>query len=135
CPRECAIAIHNLTSHSVGELFQDCECVNRDSICLTLKARMRRCMDTLDGPRNNTIRGCTEVRQECTNDITCDLAQKNFLKKCSRMISGVECSDECKLAIHNMLSVPHGQELDDCECDGYEEPHCRGIWAHYKALC
>jgi growth arrest-specific protein 1 len=136
CPSFCAVAIYNLTSHAKGKMLQSCECINRDSICLTLKARLAKCMDTVVyGPRNDTKPGCTHIRQLCSKDRKCNAAQQYFLRKCSRLISGVECSVDCKWAQKVLLSLPLGSGLNECECDGYEEPHCRGIRAHQQALC
>lgn len=136
CPTFCSLAIYNLTSRPKGKLLQSCECVNRDSICLTLKARMAKCVDlAVNGPRNDTKPGCSEIRKLCSKDQQCDAAQQYFLRKCSRLISGVECSKDCKRAQKLLLSLPLGNGLNECECDGYEEPHCRGIRAHQQALC
>lgn len=136
CPTQCGILIYNLTSLAKGKKLQSCECVNRDSICLTLKARLAKCMDTvIHGVRNDTKPGCSTVRVQCSRDKDCNSAQQYFLRKCSQLISGVECSRECKKAQKVLLSSPLGRGLDECECDGFEEPHCRGIRAHQKALC
>ncbi|XP_031554640.1 growth arrest-specific protein 1-like [Actinia tenebrosa] len=136
CPTFCSQAIYNLTSRPEGRLLQSCECVNRDSICLTVKARMAKCVDmAVNGPRNDSKPGCTEIRKLCSKDEQCNGAQQYFLRKCSRLISGLECSKDCKRAQKLLLSLPLGNGLNECECDGYEEPHCRGIRAHQQALC
>lgn len=136
CPKHCGILIYNLTSLDKGKKLQTCKCINRDSICLTLKARLAKCMDTVvHGVRNDTKPGCSKIREQCTLDKDCESAQQYFLRKCSRLISGVECSRDCKKAQKILLSSKLGRGLDECECDGIEEPHCRGIRAHQKALC
>ena len=133
CPLSCVNAIKALTSLPKGKVWENCKCVNRDPVCLTLKARLRRCIDSRR--ENYTIFSCTKAREHCNKDEKCDEAQKEFLQSCSLLISGVNCTQACKTAQDGLLSLELGKALNDCECDGMEEYYCRGIRAHYQALC
>merc|ERR1711973_587665 len=87
-------------------------------------------------PMNDTKPSCSEVRKNCSKKKQCFKSMGLFLKGCSRLISGVECTDDCLAAKNGFLKLSIGKILEnECECDGVEEPFCRGIRAHYQALC
>lgn len=133
CPLTCAQAIKNLTSLPQGKAMESCAC-DSDSVCLTIKARMQRCVRSSEG--NYTIMGCTEARKRCDKDRhNCFKTQQKFLKKCSALISGTNCTRECKDSQDELLNSELGKALNDCECDGWEEYICRGIRANYEKLC
>ena len=133
CSWECIYAIGNLTSFPRGKALETCDC-GRDAICLTVKSRMQKCREQASG-HNNTRQGCTEAREICSNNANCTVLQDEFLLKCNDLISGVACTDECRESQDKFLNSNLGKALSDCECDGIEEPHCRGIRTHYDALC
>ncbi len=132
CPLTCVNAIKNLTATPAGKEMETCQC-DTDAACLTLKARLQRCL--LSREENYTIFSCTEARKRCNKDKQCKIIQHSFLRRCTRLISGVECSRDCKDSQDELLNSELGKALNDCECDGREEPYCRGIRANYEALC
>ena len=132
CPATCVNAIKNLTSTPTGKEMETCQC-GRDATCLTLEARLQRCLLMNQG--NYTIFSCTEARKQCNEDKQCKVLQNRFLRRCTRLISGVECSPDCKDSQGELLDSELGKALNDCECDGREELYCRGIRANYEALC
>lgn len=132
CPLKCVHAIKNLTATPAGKVMETCHC-DRDSTCLTMKARLQRCLLSSEG--NYTIFSCTKARKRCNRDKQCKAIQHSFLRRCTRLISGVECSRDCKDSQDELLNSELGKALNDCECDGREEPYCRGIRANYEALC
>lgn len=137
CPRKCAEELHKFTTNGHGKYLVDCNCPNRDSTCLTMKSRIKKCIASgLGWPVNDTKPSCSEARINCTNNPDCRRAMRHFLRQCSRLISGVECNDDCRRAQNGFLQLSIGKLLEnECECDGLEEPFCRGIRAHYQALC
>lgn len=132
CPLTCVNAIKNLTATSKGKELKDCQC-KTDAVCLTMKARLRRCVLSSEG--NYTIFSCTEARKRCSKDNKCKATQTNFLKRCTHLISGVKCTRDCKDSQGELLDSELGKALNECECDGMEEPYCRAIRANYEALC
>ena len=137
CPRKCAEELHKFTTTGRGRYLVDCNCPNRDSTCLTMKSRIKKCIASgLGWPMNDTKPSCSEARLNCTNNPDCNRAMGHFLRQCSRLISGVECNEDCRKAQNGFLELSIGKLLEnECECDGVEETFCRGIRAHYQALC
>ena len=133
CPINCVKAIQDLTSSRWGKDVESCTCPLGDGYCLTLKARMKRCVQMNE--KDFAIISCTEARKNCTADRNCDKTQRRFLRRCNHLISGVNCTQDCKRAQDELLSSDLGKVLYDCECDGEEEHYCRAIRAHYEALC
>ena len=133
CPINCVKAIQDLTSSRWGKDIESCSCPLWDGHCLTLKARMKRCVQMNE--KNFAIISCTEARKNCTDDRNCDKTQRRFLRRCTDLISGVNCTQDCKRAQDELLSSDLGKALNNCECDGEEEHYCRAIRAHYEALC
>lgn len=132
CPLTCVDAIKNLTATAAGKEMETCHC-HRDATCLTLKARLQRCLLISQG--NYTIFSCTKARKRCNRSKECNQIQHSFLRRCTMLISGVECSRDCRDSQDELLSSELGKALNECECDGREEPYCRGIRANYEALC
>lgn len=132
CPATCVQAIKNLTSSPRGRLLESCSC-KREATCLTTKARLQRCV--LMSDKNYKILGCTKARKRCTEDENCNKFQNSFLRRCTFLISGVNCTEDCKSSQNELLNSELGKALNDCECDGSEELYCRGIRANYEDLC
>jgi len=132
CPLTCVSAIINLTATEAGKQMETCDC-DRDATCLTIKARLQRCLLSSQG--NYTFISCTAARKRCSEDKRCEATQKSFLQRCTRLIGGVECTQDCKDSQDELLGSVLGKPLNDCECDGREEVYCRGIRANYEALC
>ena len=132
CPLTCVQAIKSLTSRPKGKALESCDCKS-DAVCLTLKSRLQRCVLKSEG--NYTIFSCTTARARCNNNTICKKVQRNFLRRCTHLISGSECTQDCKDSQDELLESELGKALNDCECDGREEPYCRGIRAHYERLC
>lgn len=132
CPRACVQAIQKLTLTPRGKAMESCVC-DQDAMCLTVKARLQRCILKSEG--NYTIFSCTKARKNCSSNPDCLKTQKNFLRRCTQLISGQKCTQDCKDSQDELLSSELGKALNDCECDGAEEPYCRGIRANYEALC
>lgn len=135
CPGKCVDAIRNLTSSRSGKSLESCYCENRDATCLTLKARMQRCVIMNEKGKNYTIFGCTKARKRCNDDQDCKKIQTSFLLRCTALISGLDCTQDCKKSQDDLLRSDLGKALNDCECDGREELYCRGIRANYEELC
>ena len=135
CPGTCVAAIRNLTSSSSGKSLESCYCENRDATCLTLKARLKRCVLMNEKGKNYTISGCTKARRRCNHDKDCQKIQNSFLRRCTALISGLNCTQDCKNSQDDLLRSDLGKALNDCECDGLEELYCRGIRANYEELC
>ena len=132
CPLKCVSAIINLTATTAGKEMETCDC-ERDLACLTIKARLRRCLLSSQG--NYTFVSCTAARKRCNKDERCKATQESFLQRCTSLIAGQECTQDCKNSQDELLGSVLGKALNDCECDGREEPYCRGIRANYEALC
>lgn len=132
CPLTCVSAIINLTATAAGKQMETCDC-DRDASCLTIRARLQRCLLSSQG--NYTFVSCTAARKRCNEDKRCKAIQQRFLRRCSSLISGVECTQDCKKSQDELLGSVLGKALNDCECDGREELYCRGIRANYEALC
>lgn len=132
CPLTCVSAINNLTATNAGKAMETCNC-ERDSTCLTIKARLKRCV--LSRNKNYTIFSCTKARKRCNANKDCKRTQFNFLRRCTKLISGVECTRDCRDSQDDLLNSDLGKALNECECDGLEETYCRGIRANYEELC
>lgn len=132
CPLTCVSAINNLTATNGGKAMETCDC-ERDSTCLTVKARLKRCV--LSRTTNYTMFSCTQARKRCNNDKDCKRIQESFLRRCTKLISGVGCTKDCLDSQDELLNSDLGKALNECECDGFEEPYCRGIRANYEELC
>lgn len=133
CPSKCVQAIKDLTSLPKGKAVESCVCKDGDGVCLTIIARLKRCVNGSD--KNDTVFSCTAARVRCNKDKNCQTNQYNFLKRCSQLISGVECSQDCKESQKELLGSKRGSALLECDCDGREEPYCRGIRSNYENLC
>lgn len=129
CPSKCVQAIKNLTSSPKGKAVESCICKDGDGVCLTIIARLKRCVNGSD------IFSCTAARKRCNKDKNCKKNQFNFLKRCSQLISGVKCTQDCKESQKELLGSKLGGALLECDCDGLEEPYCRGIRSNYENLC
>lgn len=132
CPLSCVSAINNLTATNAGKAMETCNC-SKDSKCLTLKARLKRCV--LSRTTNYTVFSCTQARKRCNGNKDCKRIQDSFLRRCTKLISGLECTKDCLNSQDELLNSDLGKALNDCECDGIEEPYCRGIRANYEELC
>lgn len=132
CPLTCVSAINNLTATKGGKAMETCNC-NRGSTCLTVKARLKRCV--LSRTTNYTMFSCTQARIRCNNNKDCKRIQHSFLRRCTKLISGLECTKDCLVSQDELLNSDLGKALNECECDGLEEPYCRGIRANYEELC
>lgn len=132
CPLSCVSAINNLTATNAGKAMETCNC-RRDSTCLTSKARLKRCV--LSRTTNYTVFSCTQARRRCNGNKDCKRIQFSFLRRCTKLISGSECTKDCLNSQDELLNSDLGKALNDCECDGFEEPYCRGIRANYEELC
>lgn len=133
CPKTCVMAIQNLTSSRWGKYIESCVCARGDGICMTLKARMKRCVRMNE--ENFTIDSCTAATNRCSHDKYCKRKQNSFLRRCSQLISGLNCTQDCKRAQEELLRFDLGKALNDCECDGRNEHYCRAIYAYYEELC
>ena len=137
CPKKCALELNKFIKSKHGSYLMSCDCPNRDSKCLTMKSRIRKCIASgLGWPMNDTKPSCSEAWKNCTKNSICNKAMGTFLLRCSQLISGVECNANCTKALDGFLELSIGKMLEnECECDGVEEPICRGIRAHYQELC
>lgn len=133
CPSKCVQTIKNLTSSPKGKAVESCLCKPGDGVCLTIIARLKRCVNGSD--KNDTIFSCTAARKRCSKDKDCKKNQFNFLRRCSDLISGVECSQDCKESQKELLGSKLGSALLECDCDGREEGYCRSIRSNYENLC
>lgn len=132
CPPTCVSAIINLTATAAGKQMETCDC-DREMECLTIKARLQRCLLSSQG--NYTFVSCTTARKRCNEDKRCKATQHSFLRRCTSLIAGEKCTQDCRKSQDELLGSVLGKALNDCECDGREEPYCRGIRANYEALC
>lgn len=133
CPPTCVSAILNLTATVAGKQMETCDC-GGDGTCLTIRARLQRCLlNTSQG--NYTFVSCTAARKRCNKDERCKATQHSFLRRCTALIAGHECTQDCKNSQDELLGSVLGKALNDCECDGTEEPYCRSIRANYEKLC
>lgn len=132
CPPTCISAIINLTATAAGKQMETCDCES-DGPCLTARARLQRCL--LSNQGNYTFVSCTAARQRCNKDKRCKATQESFLRRCTSLIAGVECTQDCRNSQDELLGSELGKALNDCECDGREEPYCRSIRANYEKLC
>ena len=131
CSSDCVNAIKKLKSTKKGAALYSCDCY-RDGGCLTMKARVAKCLK----PRNQETNkpSCTMANANCSGDSHCKKLRNNFLLACNKMISGVECENECLEAQKTLAKNQHGKVLYNCECDGATESLCRGLEANAKQL-
>ena len=131
CSSDCVNAIKKLKSTRKGAALYTCDCY-RDGGCLTMKARVAKCLNVDDTALKKP--SCTMANANCSGDSHCQKLRTNFLLACNKMISGVECENECLEAQKTLAKNQHGKVLYNCECDGATESLCRGLEANAKQL-
>ena len=77
CPSKCVQTIKNLTSSPKGKAVESCLCKPGDGVCLTIIARMKRCVNGSD--KNDTIFSCTAARKRCNRTKTARRINITFL--------------------------------------------------------
>lgn len=131
CSEDCVEAINDLKDTNIGAYFDDCDCLG-DGNCLTTKARVTKCLDPDHESHRKT--SCTMTMINCTLNHTCKKLQRRFLRRCTKMISGIKCEEKCLNAQSKLFTDELGKAMADCECDGTNEPYCRAIRAHAEQL-
>ena len=134
CSEECRYSIGNFSTYdSLGKQLFTCPC-GLDATCLTFRSRTYKCLH--NKMKNGKI-GCSEVRRNCKNDTKCSILMEEYLRICTHVISGTECTKECEKIQRQLFSLTVAKDLLSCECDGSleEEKFCRGVRAHTLHLC
>lgn len=131
CSNDCVNAIKKLKWTKKGAALYTCDC-NLDGDCLTLKARVAKCLN-VDDTRSRKP-SCTMANANCTGEDECKKLKNHFLLACNKMIGGVECEEKCLEAQKKLAKNERGKVLFNCECDGVTESLCRGLEANAKQL-
>ncbi|XP_030006779.1 growth arrest-specific protein 1b [Sphaeramia orbicularis] len=128
CPSHCISSLIQLNLTQSGPGLEDCDCA-KDPVCRGTKQAIEPCL-----PRTSTM-GCTEARRQCERDQPCSSALNDYLIHCRKLFGGDMCSDGCRRVIANLRSIPKGQQLDTCVCDGTERNICEYIKVSMKTYC
>lgn len=128
CPSHCISSLVQLNLTKNGPALEDCSCAH-DKVCSRTKRAIEPCL-----PRT-TSTGCTEARRQCERDQQCSSAMHDYMQHCGKLFSGSICTSACRNVIAKMLTMPKGQQLDTCMCDGTERPICEFVKNSMKTLC
>lgn len=132
CSSKCVNSIKSMMQTTKGAMLWKCEC-NQDGECLTLKTRSQKCLTIANGTYRKRT-GCSVVQAKCLKNSKCKQAQKEFLRKCSKLFSSTNCTANCLSSQKKLFSLAIGRSLMDCECDGLEELYCLVLRAHAERL-
>lgn len=148
CSSTCLNALLMLNQTVYSTLLATCDCSKQnfyhsnkteteslrwdEAKCNKMHAKALVCRPRLFKQRRGVI-GCTESRLRCQHDSRCSLAQKNFLLKCSRVISGKACSRDCQEAIKELSLA--SRHFNTCVCDGTEKRICSQIRENIQTNC
>ncbi|CAB4008597.1 Hypothetical predicted protein [Paramuricea clavata] len=128
CSASCVRAIKSLRQTTKGNALWKCNCL-LDAHCISLKTRTEKCLAIANGTYRKRI-GCTYAHYNCMKDTKCQDAQMDFLKKCAKLFTLTECTEQCLCSQKRLFGLAVGRPLRNCECDGSDELYCLGLRAH-----
>ncbi|KAI4882134.1 hypothetical protein NFI96_007378 [Prochilodus magdalenae] len=130
CPSHCVGALIRLNQTASGPGLETCDC-GQDVECRRAKKAIEPCL-----PRTHPGgMGCTEARQRCEENPSCQTSLTAYLSSCGQLFNGRKCSARCKATIEELLFMPDGVLLDKCICDGVERPFCEVVKENMVRLC
>ncbi|XP_052008311.1 growth arrest-specific protein 1-like [Xyrauchen texanus] len=133
CPSHCISALIHLNLTASGPGLETCEC-GLDTECLRAKHAIEPCLPRTHPGGTDGI-GCTEARQRCEDEPSCQKSLTTYLSHCGQLFNGRKCSSRCKSTIEELLFMPNGVLLNQCVCDGLERPFCEVVKHNMVKLC
>ncbi|XP_058606990.1 growth arrest-specific protein 1 [Onychostoma macrolepis] len=133
CPSHCISALIRLNQTANGPFLETCDC-GIDPECLRAKRAVEPCLPRTHPGDADGI-GCTEARQRCEDEPSCQSSLTAYLSHCGQLFNGRKCSSRCKSTIEELLFMPSGVLLNQCVCDGLERPFCEVVKQNMVKLC
>uniref|UniRef100_A0A8C7ZU84 GDNF/GAS1 domain-containing protein n=1 Tax=Oryzias sinensis TaxID=183150 RepID=A0A8C7ZU84_9TELE len=133
CPSHCINALIRLNDTRNGPELESCDC-KQDQECLSVQRAIEPCLPRRHPSESGGI-GCMEARQRCEENPVCHTSLAAYLAHCGQLFNGRRCSSKCKATIQQMLSIPNGELLNQCICDGVERPFCEVVKENMSKLC
>ncbi|XP_016091035.1 growth arrest-specific protein 1-like [Sinocyclocheilus grahami] len=133
CPSHCISALIRLNQTANGPFLETCDC-GSDPECLRAKRAVEPCVPRTHPGDADGI-GCTEARQRCEDEPSCQSSLTAYLSHCGQLFNGRKCSSRCRATIEELLFMPNGELLNQCVCDGLERPFCEAVKQNMVRLC
>ncbi|KAL0167441.1 hypothetical protein M9458_035663, partial [Cirrhinus mrigala] len=118
-------ALIRLNQTSSGPHLESCDC-GTDPECLRAKRAIEPCLPRTYPSGTDGI-GCTEARQRCEDEPSCQSSLTAYLSHCGQLFNGRKCSSRCKSTIEELLFMPNGVLLN--------RPFCEVVKQNMVKLC
>uniref|UniRef100_A0A671K1T2 GDNF/GAS1 domain-containing protein n=1 Tax=Sinocyclocheilus anshuiensis TaxID=1608454 RepID=A0A671K1T2_9TELE len=127
CPSHCISALIRLNQTTNGPFLETCDC-GIDPECLRAKRAVEPCLPRTHPGDADGI-GCTEARQRCEDEPSCQSSLTAYLSHCGQLFNGRKCSSR-----YNSVSMDHDGTDDAYEDEDYEATDADAVMSFTSAL-